>query len=122
MSGSGNVFSMTAAYGRSPNPIDTNGLSGGGGGNNLPPGGSGGDNGGMELLRHRLDAVEKASDKTNDKLDKLIDTTHGLNNTLSAVSGRLDLIEKKLPNWWQPYAGIGVVGALLVAALRLFAH
>ncbi|GBQ25023.1 hypothetical protein AA12717_1955 [Gluconacetobacter sacchari DSM 12717] len=82
----------------------------------------GGDNGGMDLTDHRLTELERRAERTEAKLDKLVETIHGLDKSVIAASsglgGRLDLIEKKLPNWWQPYVGIGALGA----TFALLAH
>lgn len=35
------------------------------------------------------------------------------NAATANLQGRLGLLEKKLPNWWQPYVRISVITALL---------
>lgn len=89
----------------------------------VEPTGGGGDNGGMDLINYRLDQLEKRADKTDAKLDKLVDTVNAMNINLTSstesLKGRLDLIEKKLPNWWQPYVGVGVISALLAGMVAL---
>ncbi|WP_215766069.1 hypothetical protein [Gluconobacter cerinus] len=38
----------------------------------VEPTGSGGDNGGMDLIKYRLDQLDKRANKTDAKLDKLV--------------------------------------------------
>ncbi|MCC6106114.1 hypothetical protein [Acetobacter sp.] len=91
--------------------------------------GGGGDNGGMDIIQYRLGLLEKGQEKTDGKIDSLhvrVDGVQASVNTVgekvSGISGRLDLIEKKLPNWWQPYAGISVVGAIFAALAKFLAN
>lgn len=84
---------------------------------------SSGDGGGMDLINYRLDQLDKRADKTEAKLDKLVDAVNAMNINLTSstesLKGRLDLIEKKLPNWWQPYVGVGAISVLLAAMVAI---
>jgi len=86
--------------------------TGGGGG-----GGNGSD-GTLLLVNYKIDTLSGRSDKLEAKADKLAESLSDVSKTLSSIAGRIDLIEKKLPNWWQPYVGIGSVAAAIALVMH----
>ncbi|GAJ30672.1 hypothetical protein [Acidomonas methanolica] len=73
----------------------------------------------MSIIEYRLNQIEARSEKTDTKFDRIVDSLSALNASFSAVSAKLDLLEKKVPSWWQAPVSAGSLIALMSALMAL---